>query len=69
MRDEAISRRGWLSEWEFLDLVWHRGDTLLAAGSPLALAALLLPLTRFRINAAWLGIGGAVLGLAYQSVF
>lgn len=45
-----------------------RGAITDVFSATLALAALAL-LLRFRINAAWLVIGGALLGFAYQSVF
>lgn len=45
-----------------------RGAITDVFSAALALAALAL-LIRFKINAAWLVIGGALLGLAYQSVF
>ncbi len=45
-----------------------RGAITDVFSAALALAALAL-LVRFKINAAWLVIGGALLGLAYQSVF
>ena len=81
IEDEAVRRRAWLTRDEFLDgvnvaslalmavVTWQLGRAAVldvTTGLLAVLSAVLL--VRFRVNSAWLVLGGAAIGLCVQSL-
>ena len=65
MRAEFVDRRRWLTPEEALDLVG--ASSLIPGPGSTEVALISALLLRFRINSAWLVLGGALIGATAKS--